>query len=178
MADVFNKEESSFGDPRVVAINRTAKVVKGGRRFSFAALVVLGDGEGTVGVALGKAREVPDAIRKGSEAARKRTIKVPLHNTTIPHEVMGRFGSSRVVLIPAAPGTGVIAGSTVRAIMEQLGVRDILTKCHGTSNPHNVTKATLDGLKQLRSHEEIARRRGKSLEEITGRKAAPASDNA
>ncbi len=153
---------------KVVHISRVAKVVKGGRRFSFSALVVVGDGKGRVGFALGKAKEVPEAIRKGLEAAQKNMITIPLDNGTIPHDIEGHFGASKVVLRRASPGTGVIAGSVVRAIMEAAGVTDILTKCIGSRNPHNVLKATMNGLKALRSPEEVARMRGKTVEEILG----------
>jgi len=151
---------------RLVYLNRVAKVVKGGRRFSFASLVVVGNKDGIVGAGLGKAKEVPEAIRKGIEQAKRSLIKVPIIDGTIPYEVVGHFGAGMVILRPAAPGTGVIAGGPVRAVVESAGIRDILTKCVGTNNPHNVVRAALDGLSQLRHPKDIAARRGKSLEEL------------
>ncbi len=151
---------------KVVFINRVAKVVKGGRRFSFSAIVVIGDENGTLGSALGKAKEVPEAIRKGIEKAKKNMIKIPLINRTIPYEVIGRYGSGKVLLKPASEGTGVIAGGAVRAVVEAAGIQNILTKCLGSHNPHNIVKATIQGLSQLKSPEEMAEKRGKTLAEI------------
>lgn len=160
-----SQEENEFED-KVIHINRCAKVVKGGRRFSFAAIVVVGDRKGRVGIGLGKAGEVPEAIKKAGKQAKKNLMKVPLEGSTIPHEVLGRFGASRVLMKPAPEGTGVIASSSVRAILEVAGIKNILTKSLRRDNPHNVVRATLKALSSLRSFNDIAEARGKTVAEI------------
>lgn len=161
-------EQVSEFKEKLVAVNRVTKVVKGGRNFRFSALVVVGDEKGRVGAGMGKAAEISEAIRKGTEDAKKHLINVPLLGTSIPHEAIGRFGTGKVVLLPAPEGTGVIAGGAARAVLELAGIRDIRTKSYGTNNKINMVKATLEGLKLLRSAEEVAKLRGKTVEEILG----------
>ncbi len=165
MAAKFESNENELVD-QVIAINRVTKVVKGGKNLSFSALVVVGDQNGRVGYGLGKAKEVPSAIRKGIDRAKKSLITVPLKDTTLPHAVMGIFGAGRVMLKPGKAGTGVIAGGAVRAVMEAAGVRDVVTKVLGTTNPQNVVKATFEGLRELRSPEQVARERGIAVEDL------------
>lgn len=163
----FEKEQSEYSE-KLVSLNRVSKTVKGGRVMKFAALMVVGDEKGNVGFGTGKAAEVPEAIRKGIEDAKKNMTKISVSGTTIPHEVIGEFGAGRVMLKPAAPGTGIIAGGPVRAVMEAAGIRDIRAKCLRSNNPQNVVSATFQGLRSLRTPEEVARTRGKSVEEIVG----------
>ena len=163
----FEREQSEYIE-KVVSLNRVSKTVKGGRVMKFSALVVVGDGKGKVGYGLGKAAEVPEAIRKGIEDAKKNMITVSLSGTTIPHEVIGEFGAGRVLMKPAAPGPGIIAGGAVRAVVEAAGIKDIRTKCLRSNNPNNVVAAAFQGLKSMRGPEEVARIRGKSVEEIVG----------
>lgn len=163
----FEKEPSEFKE-RLVAINRVAKVVKGGKNFRFTALMVVGNENGKVGVGLGKAAEIPEAVRKGVEDAKRHMIEVPIVGTTIPHQVEGKFGKGHVRMLPAEEGTGVIAGGPARAVLEMVGIRDIRTKSYGSNNPSNCVKATLNGLSQLRTAEQVAKLRGKTAEEILG----------
>ena len=163
----FEREQSEYME-KLVALNRVSKTVKGGRVMKFSALMVVGDGKGKVGYGLGKAAEVPEAIRKGLEAAKKNMVTVTLSGTTVPHEIIGEAGAGRVLMKPASEGTGVIAGGAVRAVVEAAGIKDIRTKCLRSNNPQNVVSATMEGLKSLRSPETVARIRGKSVEEIVG----------
>ena len=162
-----NREESEFKE-KLVVVNRVSKTVKGGRNMRFSALVVIGDEKGRVGYGMGKAVEIPEAIRKAVEDAKKHLVTVPIVGTTIPHEVIGKYGTGKVVLMPAPEGSGVIAGGPARAVIEQAGIKDIVTKSYGTNNPINVVKATVEGLSRLKTIEEVARLRGKSVEELLG----------
>ena len=162
-----NREESEFKE-KLVAVNRVSKTVKGGRNMRFSALVVIGDEKGRVGYGMGKAVEIPEAIRKAVEDAKNHLVTVPIVGTTIPHEVIGKYGTGKVVLMPAPEGSGVIAGGPARAVIEQAGIKDIVTKSYGTNNPINVVKATVEGLSRLKTIEEVARLRGKSVEELLG----------
>jgi small subunit ribosomal protein S5 len=166
-------ERSELAD-RVVRVNRVAKVVKGGRKFSFSALIVVGDMNGRVGAGIGKAREVTEAIRKGMEVAKRNMITIPMVGTTIPHEVRLKLGAARIMLKPAAPGTGVISGGAMRAVIETAGIKDILTKSHGTNNPINTVRATLAALQQLKTAQQVAELRGKEVDQIVGRRLANA----
>ena len=170
----YSSGERSDLAERVVRVNRVAKVVKGGRKFSFSALIVVGDMNGRVGSGIGKAREVTEAIRKGMEVAKRNMITVPMVGTTIPHEVRLKLGSARIMLKPAAPGTGVISGGAMRAVIESAGIKDILTKSHGTNNPSNTVRATLAALQQLRTAQQIADLRSKDVEQMVGRRLANA----
>ncbi len=166
----YGNQDRGDTNERVVSLNRVAKVVKGGRKFRFSALIVVGDGNGRVGAGMGKAREVPEAIRKGVENAKRNMITVPLVGTTIPHEVHFKWGAAKILMKPAAPGTGVISGGAMRAVIELSGIKDILTKSLGTNNPINTVRATMEALKSMRTAQEIAELRGKTVEELVGRR--------